>query len=136
MTYWEDVRAVAEAHIDEIEADLRSEQRELQAARAAAEEQAGRVAALQALVALVRTSGREAPVDGRLTLHAAMAEVLSSAPMRMMRAADLADAIRRRGLYAMRDGRPAEPQQVHARVGHYPALFEREGTFIKLRDEE
>lgn len=35
----------------------------------------------------------------------------------------------------MRDGRPVEPQQVHARVGHYPDLFEKVGTFIKLRDD-
>jgi len=33
----------------------------------------------------------------------------------------------------MRDGRKVEAQQIHARVGHYPELFEREGTFIKLK---
>jgi hypothetical protein len=34
----------------------------------------------------------------------------------------------------MRDGRPVEAQQIHARVGHYPNLFAKEGTFIKLAD--
>jgi hypothetical protein len=33
----------------------------------------------------------------------------------------------------MRDGRPVETQQIHARVGNYESLFEREGTFIKLK---
>lgn len=71
--------------------------------------------------------------DIPLTLHAAMVEVLQSAPERMMRAGDLAVAIERRGLYKMRDGRPVEAQQIHARVGHYPTLFTKEGTFIKLK---
>jgi hypothetical protein len=34
----------------------------------------------------------------------------------------------------MRDGRPVEAQQIHARVGQYPHLFIREGTFIKLAE--
>ena len=37
-------------------------------------------------------------------------------------------------LYRMRDGRPVEAQQIHARVGQYPHLFIREGTFIKLAE--
>lgn len=49
-----------------------------------------------------------------------------------MRAADLAKEIDRCGLYRMRDGRPVEAQQIHARVGHYPDDFGRDGTFIKL----
>jgi len=69
----------------------------------------------------------------RLSLHDAMAEVLKSAPERMMRARDLAAEIDRRGLYRMRDGRPVEPQQIHARTGNYPHLFERKGTFIRLK---
>jgi hypothetical protein len=59
--------------------------------------------------------------------------VLKDAPNRMMRPADLGAAIHARGLYRMRDGRPVETQQIHARVGNYGHLFEREGTFIKLR---
>ncbi|MDQ6525533.1 hypothetical protein RB608_18080 [Nocardioides sp. LHD-245] len=71
--------------------------------------------------------------DVPLTLHAAMAEVLKTAPERMMRASDLAAAIERRGLYKMRDGRPVEAQQIHARVGHYREMFTKDGTFIKLK---
>lgn len=77
----------------------------------------------------------ESPDDmpvGRLTLHAAMRLVLRDAPNQMMRPADLAAEVHRRGLYRMRDGRPVEPQQIHARVGNYPDLFARDGTFVKL----
>lgn len=49
-----------------------------------------------------------------------------------MRAVDLAAEIDRRKLYRMRDGRPVEAQQIHARVGNYPHLFTRNGTFIRL----
>jgi hypothetical protein len=67
-----------------------------------------------------------------LTLHEAMAAVLQTAPQRMMRARDLATEINERRLYWMRDGRPVEVRQIHARVGHHPHLFVREGTLIKL----
>ncbi|WP_248580836.1 hypothetical protein [Nocardioides sp. InS609-2] len=71
--------------------------------------------------------------EERTTLHEAMRKVLQTAPGRRMLAAELAAHIDRRGLYKMRDGRRVEAQQIHARVGHYPELFEREGTFINLK---
>lgn len=96
-----------------------------------------RVNLLEGMLDIGSTSSREpldfAETDVPRTLHAAMAEVLETAPERMMRAGDLAAAIERRGLYKMRDGRPVEAQQIHARVGHYPTLFTKVGTFIKLR---
>ncbi len=63
-----------------------------------------------------------------------MAEVLRMAPQYKMRPVDLATEINRRGLYTMRDGRPIETQQIHARVGNYPDMFERDGAFIRLRE--
>jgi hypothetical protein len=69
-----------------------------------------------------------------MTLHDAMAEVLRGEPGRMLRAGDLAREIERRRLYRMRDGRPVESQQIHARVNHYDEVFTKEGTFIKLID--
>lgn len=84
----------------------------------------------------VSTSGQSSSFGAAqvpLTLHAAMVEVLRLAPNRMMRAGDIAAAVESRGLYKMRDGRSVEPQQIHARVGHYPSMFTREGTFIKLK---
>lgn len=76
-------------------------------------------------------STKETPGQ-QMTLHAAMREVLQDAPGQRMRAADIASEITRRALYRMQDGRPVEPQQIHARVGNYPKIFTREGTFIKL----
>jgi hypothetical protein len=49
-----------------------------------------------------------------------------------MRAGDLAAQVNGRGLYRMRDGRPVEAQQIHARVGQYPHVFNKQGTFITL----
>jgi hypothetical protein len=63
-----------------------------------------------------------------------MAEVLRTAPQYQMRPVDLAAEINRRGLYTMRDGRPIETQQIHARAGNYPDMFERNGPFIRLRE--
>jgi hypothetical protein len=131
----DDLRSVAAARREEIEADLDRARRglarnsadrlELERARIVAE-------ALLALLDEVDGSAAERHTTGALTLHEAMAEVLRDAPAGMMRAGDLAAEVNRRQLYRMRDGRPVEPQQIHARIGHYGHWFEKEGTFIKL----
>jgi hypothetical protein len=73
--------------------------------------------------------------DEKGSLHEAMVQVLRAAPYRMLRAGDLAAEINAQRLYRMRDGRPVEAQQLHARVGQYPHLFTKEGTFIKLVED-
>lgn len=70
--------------------------------------------------------------EARMTLHEAMREVLRSAPGRRMSPRDLCEQINRRGLYRMRDGRPVEVQQIHARCGNYPQLFRRVAGDIEL----
>lgn len=81
----------------------------------------------------LRHSPATLDVDSQgLTLHEAMAIVLKDAPGGMMRAGDLAAQVNGRGLYRMRDGRPVEAQQIHARVGQYPHVFNKQGTFITL----
>lgn len=72
---------------------------------------------------------------GPMPLHYAMALVLRDHGNEGMRAPELTDEINRRGLYRMRDGRPADAHQVHARVHNYPERFVREDGRIKLRDE-
>jgi hypothetical protein len=86
---------------------------------------------------LLNLSGGPSPMQEAryLTAHAAMAEVLRTAPQYRMRPVDLATEINRRGLYTMRDGRPIETQQIHARTGNYPDMFERNGPFIRLRED-
>lgn len=129
------VREVAEAHRDEIEADLRLAIAEAERTRAHLRESEARVQALRSLAALVELAKADQPAEAKMTLHEAMATVLREVPEHMMRAGDLAAEIQHRRLYQMRDGRPVEPQQIHARVGHYPDWFEKVGTFIKLCGE-
>jgi len=70
------------------------------------------------------------------TLHDAMCIVLKEAPDNQMHASDLADAIFSQGLYFQRNGGKADYNQIRARVGHYPELFEAHtGNIIRLRVE-
>lgn len=70
---------------------------------------------------------------GEMTLHEALDIVLSDNGNTWMTAADLAAEVNRRNLYRMRDGRPVEGSQIHARVRNYSHLFERNGSNIRLR---
>lgn len=129
----DDLRAVAIARRGEIESDLdRVRSRLVDNQRERAELERARALAETLLALAVADADDRTPMEPGRTLHEAMAEVLRDAPAGMMRAGDLAAEVNRRGLYRMRDGRPVEPQQIHARIGHYGHWFEKEGTFIKL----
>jgi hypothetical protein len=128
MEYEQEVRAVAQAHFDEIVGDLDRARHDLAKRRGETAELERRIAQLESLVALVQPDAGDSSDDG-MTLHEAMREVLKSAPGGL-RAGDLAAEINRRRLYRMRDGRPVEAQQIHARVGSYGHLFRKVGTFI------
>lgn len=132
--YWELVAQVAATHVDEISGDLDRARHRLRQARQEVVELETRVVSLEGLLALT-TDGDPPDVTATMTLHEAMIEVLRASDEQMMRAADLAIEIDRRGLYRMRDGRPVEAQQIHARVGNYPHLFSKVGTFITLAEE-
>lgn len=135
MGYEDEVASVVAARRDELEADLEAAKRVAESLRAQLAEADRRVQTFEALLAFDVDAVRP-PAEvqmGHVTLHAAMQMVLTDAPNRMMRPADLAAAIHARGLYRMRDGRAVETQQIHARVGNYENLFAREGTFIKLK---
>jgi hypothetical protein len=137
MGYVDDVRRVAVARRKEMEGELELTRHTLRRSRHEVSELEHQERLLEALLLLATEDNVEQSKSGRgLTLHVAMVEVLRQAPERRLRATDLALEINRRGLYRMRDGRPVEAQQVHARVGHNPHLFIREGTFIKLADRE
>lgn len=117
----------------EVEAALASARTAHARATGEARELERTITMLEGVLELARAGGADDPASASLTLHEAMREVLQGAPMRMMRAHDLAAEIDHRRLYRMRDGRAVEPQQIHARTGNYTDLFEREGTFIKLK---
>lgn len=134
MTEWqEQIGSVVTEHRAEIEAGLVLARNERDRASAKFREAENLVAFMEHALSLAEGS-EAAPAEPpeKLTLHEAMRRVLTTAPERMMRASELTAAINRQRLYRMQDGRPVEQQQVHARVGHYPQLFGREGTFIKL----
>lgn len=133
--YQEEVARVVAARRDELTGDLEAAKRIVENLRAQLGEAERRVQSYQALLAFDVDDARSpgAVPIGHVTLHVAMQMVLKDAPNHMMRPADLAAAIHARGLYRMRDGRPVESQQIHARVGNYEHLFVRAGTFIKLK---
>jgi len=135
MGYQDEVAKVVAARREELKVDLDAAKRTAESLRAQLAEAERRVQSYEALLAFDPDEARslgEVPV-GHVTLHVAMQMVLKDAANQMMRPADLAAAIHARGLYRMRDGRAVETQQIHARVGNYEDLFERAGTFIKLK---
>lgn len=69
------------------------------------------------------------------TLQDAMQLVLRETEGNQMHAADLANAIYQKGLYLKKDGSKAEYNQIRARCGHYPNMFEAlPGNIIKLKE--
>jgi hypothetical protein len=134
MGYREDVAELVASRREELEADLRAAKLVAENFRRELTEAEQRVASFEALLSFDASTVREGEVPiGHVTLHVAMQTVLRDAPGQRMRPAELAAAIHARGLYRMRDGRPVEAQQIHARVGNYDDLFDRDGTFITLK---
>jgi hypothetical protein len=132
MGFEEELRSVAVANRGELEGELDQARHALSRSRQSAVEVERRVCRLEALLDLVADIDAEKADREGLTLHEAMKQVLRAVPERMLRPPDLAREITGQGLYRMRDGRPVETQQIHARVGNYPHLFVRKGTFIAL----
>lgn len=135
MEFWMSLQGLAATHRVDLDSELKLLQAEIERSRRNLREIESRAVVVQALLDLAQPRGDKAEADALLTLHEAMREVLLTAPEYMMRAGDLATEIQRRRLYAMRDGRPVEAQQIHARVGHYGHMFEKVGTFIQLREQ-
>ena len=133
MSYSEEIARVVNTCREEVEVDLAVAQSNRNDLEARLIEADRKVATLEMLLVMgsfedMRTSE---PVS-QLTLHEAMREVLLVAPQQRMPAVDIARDIEKRGLYRMRDGRPVEAQQIHARVGNYGHMFERDGHGIRL----
>ena len=129
----DDLKDMASRHTQELRSRTDRDRRLLEERQAEVTEIERRLAAQEWLLKLL---GEQPPMreEQHFSGHAAMAEVLRTAPQYQMRPVDLAAEINRRGLYTMRDGRPIETQQIHARAGNYPDMFERNGPFIRLRE--
>jgi hypothetical protein len=108
----------------------------LEEAQAELEQLEQRRAELDRLIARARAAlGEETRVEerGDLKLHEALELVLSKSKTDGMGVGDLALEINRRNLYRMKDGRPVEASQIHARVSNYKHLFEKNGSIVRLR---
>lgn len=67
------------------------------------------------------------------TLHEIMQSVLKENGG-SMHSNDLAEEIRRKGLYTQRDGTPLKDRQIHARVSNRPDLFVRLDGVVYIKD--
>lgn len=134
--YEDEVAAVVAVRKEEIEADLALARTGLRRAQGDVRDYERQVQVCEALLGLVPRPADGNAADDSMTLHRAMEMVLREAPGRMLRAGDLAAHINERRLYRMRDGRPVEAQQIHARTNNYPHLFTKRGTFITLVEED
>ena len=71
----------------------------------------------------------------KITLQEAMKIVLKETEGKKMHAAELSDEIFRRKLYLKKDGTQAKYNQIRARCGHYPDMFEAlPGNIIQLKE--
>jgi len=69
-----------------------------------------------------------------LTLQEAMQAVLMETDNQMLHASVLADIIFERKLYTKKNGDKAQYNQIRARCGHYPEMFEAlPGNYIRLK---
>jgi hypothetical protein len=138
MNYQDALAGVCTAHRDQIERDLETAHGQYEDAKAhlaAAERQLHLLEGLLSMASgpsgtlLVPSAGAKSD-DGGMTLHEAMRQVLNDAPTGKLRAGEIIAEIERRGLYRMRDGRIPESQQIHARAGHYPHMFGKDGSYF------
>ena len=68
------------------------------------------------------------------TLQEAMKIVLSDDTNQTLHASELADIIYDRKLYVQKNGEKAKANQMRARCGHYPEMFEAlPGNYIRLK---
>ncbi|ETA82341.1 hypothetical protein [Youngiibacter fragilis] len=75
------------------------------------------------------------PSIPKRTLQEAMKIVLKEVEGMKMHAAELSDEIYRRKLYLKKDGTQAKYNQIRARCGHYPDMFEAlPGNIIQLKE--
>ena len=116
-----DLKDVLSRHAWELRNRTYRDLRLLEQRRAEIIEIEGRFAAQEWLLKLL---GEQPPMQEQqhFSGHAAMAEVLRTAPQYQMRPVDLAAEINRRGFYSMCNGRPIETQQTHARDGNCPDM--------------
>lgn len=82
----------------------------------------------------VEINANKVTASGNYTLQEAMKIVLLEVENNTLHASELADIIYERKLYVQKNGEKAKYNQLRARCGHYPDMFEAlPGNFIKLK---
>lgn len=67
-----------------------------------------------------------------LKLHEAI-EIILKDSNHPMTSREIADEVNKRGLYHRKvDSEPVPASQISARINHYPLIFKKEGSLIKL----
>jgi len=121
---------------EQIERGLRAAHQELTALTTRVREIEKQTTQARAILDLSGTWIPWPPLPGPsrpMTLHQAMAAVLTELRNPWITTTHLAREIARRGLYRRRDGLPARPADVSARVSTYPGWFTRRGWYVRLR---
>ena len=78
--------------------------------------------------------GNDSSNKSNITLQEAMRIVLLEVENKTLHASELADIIYDRKLYVQKNGKKAKYNQLRARCGHYPDMFEAlPGNYIKLK---
>lgn len=114
---------------EEIEESLMAARKELKELRTRERELASLVAEAEAAL------GQDA-ASKNLTLHDAIAVVLSANNNQWMTTKEISDEVNRRRLYSKRDGSSVESNQIHARTKNYERMFEKDRQNIRLRTDE
>jgi hypothetical protein len=133
VAYQDALAEVAAAHRGQIEVGLetaRGQYEDAKAYLATAERQLRMLEGLLSIGVVVEPHAEPHSDNRNLTLHEAMHQVLKDSPKGKLRAGEIIAEIERRGLYRMRDGRVPESQQIHARAGHYPHMFGKDGSYF------
>jgi hypothetical protein len=135
MSYRDELGQICATHHAQIKADLEAARHDYEDAATLVARAERRLHLLEGLLSLRGGSPNDASAASqvgasKMTLHQAMYTVLKDSPRGKLRAGDIIAEIDRRGLYRMRDGRIPESQQIHARAGHYPDMFGKDGPFF------
>jgi hypothetical protein len=72
-------------------------------------------------------------LESTITLHEEISRILAEHGLPCMTTEELAAAVNEAGNYVKKDGSDVTAFQIHGRTRNYPALFERDGSRVRLR---
>ncbi len=126
------LRAALSANRDEIRAGIEEAEQELAQLEVRRNELIELIASGKRLLGQPPTG--DVPIRPT-TLHMEMLAILREHGNPGMRAPDIARDVNRRGNYVKRDGTDVQLNQMHARVGNYPDLFEKRNSLIYIKTD-